>query len=86
MLSLVVPAGAVFVVRGWRALLGLAAPLLVLLTWSVDGSTCIALQYVTLLIPCIVLAALLGALDGDRGAAVSCTVQARRLRHNSDPA
>ena len=60
-LALMVPAGAIFVVRGWRALLGLAAPLLVLLTWSVDGSTCIALQYVTLLIPCIVLAALLGA-------------------------
>jgi uncharacterized membrane protein len=60
-LSLFVPAGLLFVVRGWRALLGLAAPLVVLLSWSVDGSTCIALQYVTLLVPCIVLAALLGA-------------------------
>ncbi len=60
-LSLCVPAGLLFVVRGWRALLGLAAPLMVLLSWSVDGSTCIALQYVTLLVPCLVLAALLGA-------------------------
>jgi uncharacterized membrane protein len=60
-LALLVPAGALFVARGWRALLGLAAPLVVLLTWSVDGSTCIALQYVTLLVPCLMLAALLGA-------------------------
>ncbi len=61
LLALMVPAGLPSVVRGWPILIALAAPVTVLLAWDFDGATSIAFQYVTLLIPVVLVAAMIGA-------------------------
>jgi len=59
-LSLAVPLGLTRVVRGWPVLLGAVLPIGVLLAWEHGAATCIAFQYITTLIPVLVLAAIAG--------------------------
>ncbi|MBC8871409.1 MAG: DUF2079 domain-containing protein [Planctomycetes bacterium] len=60
-LALVVPLGLTTVVRGWPILLAVLLPIGVLLAWEHQGSTCIAFQYITTLVPVFVVAAIAGA-------------------------
>jgi uncharacterized membrane protein len=61
LLALTVPLGVAHIVRGWRILLAGVFPLALLLAWKHPPATCIGFQYVTTLIPILVLAALSGA-------------------------
>ncbi|MCY2992570.1 MAG: DUF2079 domain-containing protein [Planctomycetota bacterium] len=65
LLALTLPLGFRSVVRGWPMLLAAALPVGVLLAWQRPAATCIAFQYVTTLIPVLLLAALSGASRGD---------------------
>lgn len=60
-LSLLVPIGLTMVLRGWPVLLGAALPAGVLLAWDHGAATCIAFQYITTIIPVLVIAAIAGA-------------------------
>ncbi|NUQ63817.1 MAG: DUF2079 domain-containing protein [Pirellulales bacterium] len=62
LLALLVPAGLPLVVRGWPILIALGAPWMVLLAWQFDAARSIAFQYVTVQIPVIFLAAMIGAV------------------------
>ncbi len=64
LLALIVPLGLRSVVRGWPMLLAAALPVGVLLAWQRPAATCLAFQYVTTLIPVLLLAALSGASRG----------------------
>lgn len=61
LLAMLVPAGLPSVLRGWPILIALAAPWMVLLGWQFDAARSIAFQYVTIQIPVIFLAAMVGA-------------------------
>ena len=60
-LALIVPLGLTTVARGWPILLAVVLPIGVLLAWEHRGSTSIAFQYITTLIPIFVVAAIAGA-------------------------
>lgn len=60
-LAITLPLGLQSVLRGWRLLLAAAPPVVVLLAWQRPAGACIAFQYVTTLIPVLLLAALAGA-------------------------
>ncbi len=66
LLAMLVPAGLPLVLRGWPILIALAAPWMVLLGWQFDAARSIAFQYVTIQIPIIFLAAMVGAARGSR--------------------
>jgi uncharacterized membrane protein len=61
LLAITVPLGLRSVIRGWPMLLAAALPLGVLLAWQRPAATCLAFQYVTSLIPILLLAAMTGA-------------------------
>jgi len=60
-LALLVPFGLPTVVRGWPVLLGVIPPIGVLLAWAHRAAPSIAFQYVTTLIPLLMVAAVSGA-------------------------
>jgi uncharacterized membrane protein len=59
-LLLALPLGVLPLIRGWPALAAGVLPLGVLLAWDQPGATSIGFQYVTLLLPVLFLALLLG--------------------------
>lgn len=61
LLGLTVPLGVRAVLRGWWFLLAVALPVGVLLAWQRAAATSLAFQYVTMLIPVLVLAAIAGS-------------------------
>jgi hypothetical protein len=68
-LALTVPLGLPAVVRGWRTLLAAALPVGVLLAWQRPAANSFAFQYVTMLIPVVLLAAFAGAAPRSASAA-----------------
>lgn len=64
--ALLIPAGLPLVLRGWPVLIALAAPWMVLLGWQFEAARSIAFQYVTIQIPVLFLASMVGAVRSRR--------------------
>ncbi len=60
LLALLLPLGLRQILRGWPFLLAIALPMIALLAWQHQGSTSIAFQYTTSLVPFLFVAAIAG--------------------------